>query len=599
MNVKLSNIALVDNYRKLKADQVDDLANSIKEVGLLQPLTVRKKKGTKSKYELITGYRRYAALKQIKAKEAPVHEIEVDDDQIKIMQISENINRVDVHPIDEAEAVVTLIEAGYSVDDIAKKLHRTKAYVTRRKMIGQGLSEKAKEKYRAIDTPSISNMTSMSMIDSEKQDEMPDYWYTRTDSVIDEKSLNYVGWDLDDDSLFPEMGACSTCQYNSANDNSLFPDEIPGCCFYPCYEEKQVRTARRWIEAIENGENRLFLQSYSTPERVNALLEEHGIKTVDYQHINRLHEPEKPEKPLKKDFYEIDEAGKKVFDEDEYEWQMDCYKEDLEEFEDTLEENKLLRESNDVYLAIRTDMSQVFECVLETENIEQASEKTSGNEDSIEIEINKIETREERAKELDFEKIHSALYEEVTNSQFFNAGHITGQTKRAAAMGLYFQLPWDMTHLVKKLLMTDKEAEESNDDQFYSFDVYGAIAEANDETLDNCIEMCLRILIYSMVSKKESFSNGGNTRAVAFKQAYYEYDPDLVVAVVDEYMEKREKREKRVASRIQKLKDKEEAKKKEEEQLEKARERMNEEPVVDTSEADPEPVEEGIDEPQK
>ena len=83
--VKLSAISLVDNVRVDKVKANPELVKSIKAVGLLNPLTVRPN-GTGDTYELVSGYRRYAALAKIdKNIDVAVTIVDVDNEQLSTM----------------------------------------------------------------------------------------------------------------------------------------------------------------------------------------------------------------------------------------------------------------------------------------------------------------------------------------------------------------------------------------------------------------------------------------------------------------------------------------------------------------------------------
>lgn len=133
-----------DNYRMAPLDKIipnrlqprtsfdeeklRELADSIKEQGILQPLIVSQVGG--GRYELIAGERRFRASRMAGLEEVPVVIRETDDEGMLALSIIENIQREDLNPIEEAMGCRELMEQfGCTQEDIAKKLGRSRAAV--------------------------------------------------------------------------------------------------------------------------------------------------------------------------------------------------------------------------------------------------------------------------------------------------------------------------------------------------------------------------------------------------------------------------------------------------------------------------------------
>ena len=98
-------------------EKIDELALSIKENGLIQPIVVRKNKG---EYQIVAGERRYRACKSLDMKQVPCIIEEYDDKQTQTLAIIENIQREDLSPLEEAKAYQALIkEYNYSQVELA------------------------------------------------------------------------------------------------------------------------------------------------------------------------------------------------------------------------------------------------------------------------------------------------------------------------------------------------------------------------------------------------------------------------------------------------------------------------------------------------
>ena len=108
--------------------ELDELASSIKEHGVLQPLLVRKdKKG----YQIIAGERRYQASKIAGIKEVPVIVKDVDDTEVLALALIENLQRSDLNPIEEARGYKQLIEAsGMTQEALSKAVSKSRSAIT-------------------------------------------------------------------------------------------------------------------------------------------------------------------------------------------------------------------------------------------------------------------------------------------------------------------------------------------------------------------------------------------------------------------------------------------------------------------------------------
>jgi|UniRef100_UPI004047F890 ParB family transcriptional regulator, chromosome partitioning protein len=91
-------------------ESIKSLAASIQQQGLMQPIIVRRVKGTENKYEVIAGERRLRAAKIAKLENVPVIIKEVDDENAAIMALIENIQREDLNPLEEARGLKRLLD---------------------------------------------------------------------------------------------------------------------------------------------------------------------------------------------------------------------------------------------------------------------------------------------------------------------------------------------------------------------------------------------------------------------------------------------------------------------------------------------------------
>ena len=121
---------------------LEELAESIRENGVIQPLIVRKENGA---FEIVAGERRWRAAKIAKLEKLPVVIRTATDQDVAELTLIENIQREDLNPIEEAEAYEKLAERfGLTHDEIAKKTGKNRSVVTNQLRLLR-LSQKAKE----------------------------------------------------------------------------------------------------------------------------------------------------------------------------------------------------------------------------------------------------------------------------------------------------------------------------------------------------------------------------------------------------------------------------------------------------------------------
>ena len=110
---------------------LDELTNSIKERGVIQPIIVRKSEDQGNKYEIIAGERRWLAAQNAGLHEVPVVVTEANDLKSLEFAIVENVQRQDLNPIEEAHGYQRLInEFSYDQEKVAKFIGKSRSHVT-------------------------------------------------------------------------------------------------------------------------------------------------------------------------------------------------------------------------------------------------------------------------------------------------------------------------------------------------------------------------------------------------------------------------------------------------------------------------------------
>lgn len=116
--------------REFSEDELAELADSIRENGLLQPLVVRPAPGSRDRFELVAGERRFRALVRLGWDEVQVLVREVDDETLLVLALVENLQREALNPLEEAEGYQTLQEKfGMTQQEVARAVGKNRSTV--------------------------------------------------------------------------------------------------------------------------------------------------------------------------------------------------------------------------------------------------------------------------------------------------------------------------------------------------------------------------------------------------------------------------------------------------------------------------------------
>jgi ParB/RepB/Spo0J family partition protein len=221
---------------------LNELAASITDRGILQPLLVRRIEDEKTAYEIVAGHRRSRAAKIAKLTSVPVIVHEFTDREVRQVQLIENAQRVDLSPLEEAEAYAALRELGLSTRDIAQEVRKKPSYVAARLTLNT-LPAKVKAELSAgvltaehaeliglIPDPQLQEQALKTFIvehfieaNSTKTAKgvIP---LAKARRIIETEFMTVLSaapFDTEDPTLSP-FGACSKCPLRSGNDRDLF-----------------------------------------------------------------------------------------------------------------------------------------------------------------------------------------------------------------------------------------------------------------------------------------------------------------------------------------------------------------------------------------
>lgn len=246
--------------------KLEQLASSIEAIGVQQPIVVRPMRREDlhswmetpdARYEIVAGERRWRASKIAGKARIPCVVRELDDVTALEIQTVENLQREDIHPLDEADGYTRLIEqAGYDVEHVAAELGKSPSYVYQRLQL-QKLIDAARKLLEQGEI-TAGHAILIARLRSEDQQELVKYIRERrrwsSHEVISVRELDAhihdmvlldlarVPWKRSDAKLLAAAGACTVCPKRTAAQSELFADVCKSkhdyCLDADCFQAK-------------------------------------------------------------------------------------------------------------------------------------------------------------------------------------------------------------------------------------------------------------------------------------------------------------------------------------------------------------------------
>ncbi|MAD98269.1 MAG: partitioning protein [Flavobacteriaceae bacterium] len=280
---------------------LQQLSESIKEHGVLQPITVRK---SGKEYVIVMGERRYRASKLAGKTTIPCIVRTYENNDVLEVQIIENLQRQDVEPTEEADAIAYLSEK-YAPIEIAKRLGRTDNFIRQRLKLA-GLIDGFKHFVRNGEM-TISLGVGVALFTPEEQQMMLEtmgetFNAHQINRMINDQTydLEKASFDVADKTLVPKAGSCVECPFNAANQGNLFGEGKMVCTKSACFETKKSKSFLNLIEKTKK-ENILLIpeiRRYWADEESNQLiisqLEKNGFKVYLLDDVEIIENPIEP-----------------------------------------------------------------------------------------------------------------------------------------------------------------------------------------------------------------------------------------------------------------------------------------------------------------
>lgn len=453
-------------------DSLAELAESIKQHKVLQAVLIRPI--AENNYQLVYGERRLRASKLAGQKTIPAIIRDLNDEEVKEIQLIENMQREDAHPMEEAQGIALLLTQQNTIAQIASRIGKSVAFVYQRNKLND-LIKPLQEMFIA-DAITISQAVKIARLDTESQQhlfdnhcadwiENEDFEFYGFDSIVGnyELDLTKAPFNTKDAKLDKSAGACTKCPHNTATTTSLFPEEETNarCTNRPCFENK-CRLAEK---AIFFASLKLYpdlplaARSLASVEDYAPL--ERGL-IVDFTRWQL-----EPVEPVRADFnwYDDEDDNDADFDSAVHE-----YNTQLKQFEDLCatgmcqkaiavekgNTGKIVYVFNNKGAA---EESRIFNDKHRAADYTNAAKSKTLTPDIIDAERSRLRQREERSKELDTIKMQEAIYNDfIQCSGYTDPQAPQGASDRAAMIFLIYDvLGWYQQEELLNILFPGQE----------------------------------------------------------------------------------------------------------------------------------------------
>jgi ParB family chromosome partitioning protein len=274
-----------------------ELAENIRQHGVLQPILVRPlPEGGAGTFELVAGARRYRASKLAGRESIPATVRELTDTQCLELQLVENLQRADVHELDEAQGYAALMQLQpetYTVETISVKVGKSQAYVYGRLRLTQLIPEAKQAFYEAKLTVAHAFEIARLQPNDQRRALQECFPQSRNTAAIlkDKKAeattvrelrawiereihldLTNAPFDPQDETLLPKAGACARCPKRTGSNPLLFPEvrQKSTCTDRECYRAKVEALVQIQVKPIEEKGEKPLRVSQSPAWQTNG-----------------------------------------------------------------------------------------------------------------------------------------------------------------------------------------------------------------------------------------------------------------------------------------------------------------------------------------
>ena len=384
-----------DNHRKTFNDaSLQELAESIREVGVLQAIAVRPR--TAGGYEIIYGERRYRAslLAGAKTIKATIYN-NITDDEAEDMSLSENLQREEVRPTEEAKAFKRLLEKGrYDMYSLVSRFGRSEKYIyTRLKLnelyqpIGELLDNETITISVAEEISTYEPNIQKDVYEKHLKEDSRDNWAGYTLKLFKKYFEEYYTTDLEQYKF--DKTECKACVHNAANYNLFAEHNGCGhCTNRKCLDTKNAAFVAKETEKLLKSDPKLAIaRPYYGGMNETALQKldkkGHEIKELNCT-VSAQSFPKAPEAPRQEQFSKPKE----------YEQAVQTFEQKNEEYARKMEELNRKKEEGRIKTYVKVGQTEPELCYVEINKKETAP-----------VTVETLQERDKRFKQLSVEKI--------------------------------------------------------------------------------------------------------------------------------------------------------------------------------------------------
>lgn len=374
-------------------ESLGELADSIRQQGVLQPIGVRHIADT-NLFEIVFGERRYRASVMAGMDKIPAAVLDITDDAAVEMAVTENLQRKDVTPMEEARAYQKLLEGGrYDVQSLAMQFGKSEDYIRTRLKFTTLIPEIAE--LLETDELSVSVASEICRYGEDIQQEVYDRHlkegvYGSWRGLKASEVARNIERDFTTDLrhyLFDKT-PCATCPFNT-NNMSLFHEEGCGnCAKRSCLEEKNVSfLVEKAMKVMERQPTVVLCrEAYGSNDKAVERLVGMGYVVENMQGYLPAY-PSRPEEP-QTDEYDTQE---------EYEQACKDYGQDMTVYDERCEEINSKADAGEIILYARVERNDITLCY-------KKAERNDGTDGKPASPIEKLEKQDKRNKEIALEK---------------------------------------------------------------------------------------------------------------------------------------------------------------------------------------------------
>ena len=530
-------------------DALQQLSESIENHGVIQPITVRQLNGH---YIIVMGERRYRASKLAGKKTIPCIVRTYENNDVLEVQIIENLQRQDVEPTEEAEAIAYLSEK-YTPTEIAKRLGRTDNFIRQRLKLA-GLIDGFKHFVRNGEM-TISLGVGVALFAPEEQQMMletmgEDFNAHQINRMIKDQTydLEKASFDVTDKKLVPKAGSCVECPFNVANQGNLFGEGKMVCTKAACFETKKSKSFLNLIDKSKKDNILLIpeIRQYWADDESNQLvisqLEKSGLKVYLLDDVEIIENPIKPTiEAIKIEYQYYD------YSEDELKAE---FKEAIENYEEELKNYTSAADNEFINgIVFHPDTYQhktVFVKIIEKSKDESteysaplANRKMA--DCTPEEQIIKINEREIRKKQIENNKQFEEVVQMIRETKYIDTKKTLSTDEMVAFSISLFENNMDymsqQKYFSKLLGNTSKMTKVQMVDNF------------KKKFKKEIFHKLIRYMLTKQVHFGES-NHVNNLTNISFYNAMQGYYKSKIAGIEKEYAEKRDKREARLKERI-------------------------------------------------